>query len=303
MVPVFDIGKFVTPEFMDRMRQLVSSKTTNDTFGNCNIDLSSCKEFDQKECARAAKALFSEIFTNEAKNQKHMLTLKLAPTQTRLHKYALDAGMSIHHADPQSSWIVKCLKNHDAAKCTYPKYKTAIVGISGVVFSADMTKFLAVKEISGPYRGWKAPTGAVDYEKGENPLEAAVREISEETKLSISSRDAVFVGAAWTKNFRGNSPDVNYVFACKCKDETQQLKAQEEEIAKVQWISYAEFMKTPAIPPVAAGTETVNAVPDAEFLIKKVVEAAYDALKSQSGWSSKDLKWASGKPVTFLSHL
>lgn len=217
-----------------------------------------------------------------------LIVLKLAPTHSRIHKYALDAGFCHHHADSIETVMILCLRGHLAKQCTYPAYKTVSIGVTGVVFNQTLDKFIAIKEKFGPYRDWKAPTGGVDT--GEEPVDAVVRELFEETGVQVKAEDAVLVGEGWSPNFRGTSPDINQVFAFHIDETECTLKAQEEEIEHVKWLPVEDFENMP-----------VKLSHNKPFIIKAVVKAAQRAMQNQTGWHAHQSAWASGKDTHFYS--
>lgn len=261
--------------------------TTNDKYDNTHIDLSPLS-LSMKKTARVIRDLILEWVSRAQCNKKHMLTLKLSPTHARIHKYALDAGFRPHHADQKETVMALCLNNHPINKCNYPAYKTISVGVTAVVFNKTAEEFVAIKENSGPYRDWKAPTGGVDT--GEEPVNAAVRELLEETGIKVQAKDAIFVGEGWTSNFRGNAPDLNQVFAFCVDETTQTLIPQPEEIEEVKWLSVKDFVILP-----------VNLNHDKPFVAKDMVIAAQQALKNQTGWHAHNTAWATGKELKFYT--
>lgn len=282
----------IKSEILDKVKKLIASKTTYDPFGNCTIDLINVDEFADKMHARALKIVLPGIVESEKAQQKHLVILKISPKQVRLYKYVQQVNFVFHQAHYEFAIAIKCLrdKEHPLSQCGYPKYKTASVGVTGVVFNRELTRFLAIQESTGPYRGWKAPTGTVDYEKGEDPVKAVVREIAEETNVNISAENALLVGNSWTSCFRGTNPDINFAYAFCTDEDSQQLKAQESEIKKVEWISVKDFLENPA--PVSH---------DKPLILKGVVEAALEAMRSRNGWIPQSLFWGSGKAVSFYS--
>lgn len=272
-------------EVVEKVKTLVAGKTVNDTFGNCNIDLTGIAELKEKDYARAFQKIL--IDTIEQNSGKHLVTLKISSQQVRLYKYVQQLGFVFHQAHADHALAIKCLSGHTVEQCTYPKYKTASIGVTGVVFNRELTKFVAIQELTGPYRGLKAPTGMVDYEKGEEPIQAVVRELKEETNVHVKGEDAVLVANNWTSCFRGTNPDINYTYAFTTDEGSQELKAQATEIKKVEWKSVDEFLKMQL--PVSH---------DKPLVIKGVVEAALTAIKNGHAWKSQSLHWGSGKAVT-----
>lgn len=258
---------------------------THDSFANTHIDLSRLS-LSMKKIARAIKEIIPEWIETGKSSNKHVITLKLSPMHSRLHKYALDAGFLPHHADSTETAMVLCLHRHVGKLCNYPAYKTVSIGVTGVVFNQTLEKFLAIKEKFGPYKDWKAPTGSVDA--GEEPVDAVVRELLEETGVHVNAADAVFVGEGWTPNFRGSAPDINQVFAFRIDETRHTPIAQEDEIEHVKWISLNDF-----------ANPSISLNHDKPFVIKTVVEAAHRALENQTGWHVNKSSWASGKDIRF----
>jgi ADP-ribose pyrophosphatase YjhB (NUDIX family) len=267
------------------MTLIAKNHITHDTFGNTHIDLSRLA-LSLKKIAQVIKEMIPAWIETGKTSNKHMITLKLSPMHSRIHKYALDAGFLPHHADSTETVMVLCLHSHNVKQCNYPAYKTVSIGVTGVVFNQTLDKFLAIKEKFGPYKDWKAPTGSVDT--GEEPVNAVVRELLEETGVHVKAEDAVFVGEGWTPNFRGSAPDINQVFAFQIDETRDTLIAQEDEIEHVKWLSVTDFANLPV---------TLNH--DKPFVIKTVVEAAHRSLINQTGWHVNKSAWASGKDIRF----
>jgi hypothetical protein len=280
-------------DIFPKVLEIVKNKTTNDSFGNCHIDISSSTEFVDKAHARAFKKIIPELFNEAIKAKKHILTIKISAKQTRLYKYVLQAGLIFHHANSDFALATKCLEGHELKKCTYPQYYTISFGVTGVVFSEDLSEFLVIEEESGPYLGPKAPTAGVDYTNGEEPLNAVVRKLADEANVKLSSENAILVATAWTNNLRGNNPDANYVYAFKTNPKLHQLKEKEGEIKKTYWISTQKFLSQAL--PVSPQAQNKS------LILKGVVSAALKALTEGRGWTSQSVVWGSGKPATLYS--
>jgi 8-oxo-dGTP pyrophosphatase MutT (NUDIX family) len=260
---------------------------TNDNFNNTHIDLSPLT-LSTKKAARIIRELFPEWIKTGKSINKHMIILVLASTHSRVHKYALDTGFRPHHADRTKTVMVFCLHGHHWDQCNYPAYKTVSIGVTGVVFNKTLEKFIAIKEKFGPYKDWKAPTGSIDI--GEEPVNAVVRELFEETGVQVKAEDAILVGMGWTPNFRGIVPDINQVFAFSIEETQCNLKRQEEEIEHVKWLSVGDFANLP-----------VTLGHNKPFIIKMVVDVAKRAMQNQTGWHVNKSAWASGKDIFFYS--
>lgn len=266
---------------------IAKNHVTNDTFSNIIIDLSPLS-LSTKKTARAVKELFPEWIETGKSSNNHMIILKLSPTHSRIHKYALDAGFHFHHADTKETVMTLCLREHLEQQCNYPSYKTVSIGVTGVVFNKNLEKFIAIKEKTGPYRDWKAPTGGVDT--GEEPVNAVVRELYEETGVQVNAEDAVLVGQGWTPNFRGTAPDINQVFAFQIDENQCILKKQEEEIENVKWLPVEDFENL-----------HLTLSHNKPFIIKTAVKVAKNAMQNQTGWHVQNSAWGSGKDIHFYS--
>ncbi len=269
------------------MAFIAKNHIIHDTFSNTHIDLSHLS-LSKKKIAGVIKEIIPEWIETGKSSNKHMITLKLSPMHSRIHKYALDAGFLPHHADSTETFMVLCLHRHLGKLCNYPAYKTVSIGVTGVVFNQTLEKFLAIKEKFGPYKDWKAPTGGVDA--GEEPVNAVVRELLEETGVHVKVEDAIFVGEAWTPNFRGSAPDINQIFAFSIEESQCSLKKQEEEIEHVKWLSVEDFAQLPVI-----------LCHNKPFIIKMVVDVAKRSMQNQTGWHINKSAWASGKDIQFYS--
>ena len=274
-------------------QELVTLKV-DDRYGNSHFDLTKKETYQEKSLAKLFKEALPEVVKEVKGQKKHILSMHIANQHTRLAKYLLEAGFKCHHSDENSLFMIKCLDNNPAHECTYPKYKTVSVGVSGVVFNKSLDKFLAVQERLGPYLSWKAPTGTVDYEKNEEPKEAVIREIKEETGIDLAGAP-LLSSFTWTKNFRGNQPDINLGFAFVIDENAQNIKKQDSEIAKAEWISVNDFIQTKhpnsTLPLVHA---RIVAVAHKAVLMKKDCPENKDCLDEL-------VAWGSGKPVTLFS--
>ena len=104
---------------------------TYDTYNNAHIDFSKIS-LNKKETVKAVKGLIFQWIDAAIMHKKHMLILKLLPTQASVHKYALNAGFYPHHADQSETVMALCLQSHNGKECNYPAYKTAFIGVTGV---------------------------------------------------------------------------------------------------------------------------------------------------------------------------
>ncbi|KAB2637634.1 nudix hydrolase 2-like [Pyrus ussuriensis x Pyrus communis] len=109
--------------------------------------------------------------------------IKLPIERVNLVEVAVKEGFWYHHAEPKYLMLVYWIPQ---SSHTLPSNATHRVGIGAFVLNPTTRQVLAVQEKSGVLQGtgvWKFPTGVVD--EGEDICVAAVREVKEETGVSI----------------------------------------------------------------------------------------------------------------------
>ena len=101
-----------------------------------------------------------------------------------------------------------------------------------IIFEGD--KVLVLQQAAGH---WGFPKGHV--EKDETEVETAVREIKEETNLDVEI-DENYRYVERYSPAEGVEKDVVYFIAKKIGGE---IKAQEEEVQKIEWLTYDEALE------------------------------------------------------------
>ena len=125
----------------------------------------------------------------------------------------------------------------------YPKeYACHFLGVGGVVIHKN--KVLLVKLNYGYARGkWVIPGGLVEC--GETLQEAIVREIKEETGLSVKPVGLVGVRALVRKS--DNLTDVYCTFICELESSPDSVSVQHSELEDVKWFSLNDIDNNPEI--------------------------------------------------------
>ncbi len=256
----------------------------NDTYKNCIVDLSQSRDPVVGD-SNSFKQGINRLVDREKSDSKHMVVFKLSPEQSSLYQPLIESGFSWHQANREVAVLTKCLAEHRPDNCNYPRYRPIMVGVTAVVFNKTLDKVLLVQEQFGPAKGkWKPPTGTVEYETGENPLQGVVRELEEETGVKLAQAEARLTSCYYANN---GIPDHNYTYVFQISDEVP-LNAQEGEISKVAWQSVATYL---------------NEKEEKPWIMRTSVAAAFEAVKRQTSWKPSASFFSSGKPITVLSTL
>mgnify|MGYP002856821633 CR=1 FL=1 len=101
-----------------------------------------------------------------------------------------------------------------------------------IIFDGD--KILILQQAAGH---WGFPKGHV--EDGETEIETAIREIKEETNLDVEINDEYRYSETYSPA-EGVEKDVIYFIAKKIGGE---IKPQEEEVQKIEWLTYEEAIE------------------------------------------------------------
>jgi 8-oxo-dGTP diphosphatase len=103
-------------------------------------------------------------------------------------------------------------------------------------FISDKNKVLLLHRSVG-FRVWEFPGGGIEF--GESPEEAAVREATEETGLSVKSLGLATIGSHVIKEH-------HYIFFLyRCKVQSGEAKAKDEDHDKHGWFTFDEMAKLP----------------------------------------------------------
>lgn len=263
--------------------QLFEASRKADRYKNCMINLDRASVIS--EDSSSLKKQIVKFLENEKAQSSHVVVVTFNRQQSALYAPLIESGFVPHQANDKVTVLKRCLSDHSVESCPYPKYSPITLGVTSVVFNETLDKVLLLVEKTPLGKSvWKPPTGTVDLDKSEAPVEAAVRELAEETGIKVLAEQGRMVGSYTAKNY--DKLDLNHIFAFVTSDKTP-LKKQESEIAKLQWHSLEEFLKVQE---------------DKPWVMRGVVRQALAAIKADSAWSCKQLHFSSGKPVDLFAH-
>ncbi|KAI1730444.1 NUDIX domain-containing protein [Ditylenchus destructor] len=149
-------------------------------------------------------------------------------------------GFIFHHAQPSHVMLTKWIPAN--AINTLPRYPFTSIGAGGLVVNSK-NEVLLIRELRGPYLGWKFPGGSAD--PGENIGEAAAREVFEETGVKCSFQCILAFRHAVKFHFE-NTADIYFLCVMNLDDESSQnLKPCPREVAACEWMSRDQIEKLP----------------------------------------------------------
>ncbi|KAI5058283.1 hypothetical protein GOP47_0026453 [Adiantum capillus-veneris] len=165
---------------------------------------------------------------------KRGIWLKLPIDKSNLVPLAVEEGFIYHHAEKDYLMLTYWIPEEES---TLPANASHQVGIGAIVIN-DQNEILVVQEKSGPMHGlgiWKMPTGVVL--QGEDILEAAIREVKEET--GVDTEFVEVFGFRQGHDVAFGKSDL--FFLCKLLPLSTEIVVQENEIEAAQWIPFEDY--------------------------------------------------------------
>ncbi|KAH8306554.1 hypothetical protein KR018_011965 [Drosophila ironensis] len=148
-------------------------------------------------------------------------------------------GFDFHHARTGVVVMYRWLPEQESVNL--PTYAHTMMGVGGLVVNDQDEVLVVTDRYAMIPDSWKLPGGYV--EPGENFVEAAIREVAEETGIKTEFRSMVSLRHTHGGNF--NCSDVYIVMALKPLN--LELKPCEREIARAKWMPIQEYMQHPQV--------------------------------------------------------
>lgn len=145
------------------------------------------------------------------------------------------------------------------------------------VFNSKGEVLIQKRALKMSYPGLWDISAAGHVAAGEDPTEAALREMEEEIGLKTDKRDLIFLGIRKIKEYQGASFDNRehaYVFIFRFDGKLSDLKLQKEEVEELKFIPLDEFERE------VKDTKTASKYVPHGKLFDEVIEAIRKQLKS-----------------------
>lgn len=152
---------------------------------------------------------------------------------------AVEAGFTFHHA--KESYVLLTRRLVDDA--FIPPFATHYVGIGGVVLNESRELLVVSERYRQRSRGpaYKLPGGALH--PGEHLVEAAIREVYEET--GVKTRFEALVCFRHWHGYRFGKSDL--YFTCRLSPLSGQISVQAEEIEECLWMPVEDYLASESV--------------------------------------------------------
>ncbi|XP_017151952.1 nudix hydrolase 8 [Drosophila miranda] len=173
------------------------------------------------------------------KNKNRAIWFRVYKEQADWVPILAAAGFDFHHARTGIVVMYRWLPTHESINL--PNYAHTLLGVGGLVIN-DKDEVLVVSDRYAMIpNSWKLPGGYV--EPRENLIDAAIREVEEETGIRTTFRSVVCLRHAHGGNF--GCSDIYMVIALKPLN--LDFTRCEREIARLQWMPIAEYLQHPQV--------------------------------------------------------
>ncbi|CAH1154666.1 unnamed protein product [Phaedon cochleariae] len=187
---------------------------------------------------------FSQILGDSLKHWKEIgnrgIWFKVHLNQSEWVPVLVKNGFKFHHA--KEEYVMMYLWLPKTENCNIPQYAHTMIGVGAVVVN-EKDQILVVSEkyyvVDKPH--WKLPGGYV--EPGENLVDAAIREVYEETKISTEFQSILTLRHIHNGMF--GCSDIYTVVSLKPL--TQEIEKCDREIENCIWMDVQEYLNHPHV--------------------------------------------------------
>lgn len=232
ILPKCSIDFRITRQFSHNL-PLCTFKGEKDRFNGLTIDLSK-EQFKPSEFISILKESLNKWHTDN--NRCIWFKVNI---QDACHIPVLaENGFNFHHARDSYVMMYKWLPSDSEPNLPPPCHTN--LGVGAMVFNSR-GQLLAISEKNYDYPHWKLPGGYV--EKGEDIIEAARREVQEETGIDTEFKSLVTF--RHTHNMMYGNSDI-YVLV-RMKALTENIQIAQREVNNCQWMDVEEYTNHPHV--------------------------------------------------------
>ncbi|KAK9883791.1 hypothetical protein WA026_001987 [Henosepilachna vigintioctopunctata] len=182
--------------------------------------------------------LLKESITQWKKNNKRTIWFKVHLDQSDWVPLLAKNGFKFHHA--KEDYVMMYLWMPKDELKNIPNYAHTLLGVGGIVVN-DKSQVLVVKEKYATRTFWKLPGGYV--EPGENLVDAAMREVLEETNISTEFQSLISFNHSHGRAF--GCSDIYVVV--NLKPTSYEIKKSDQEISECIWMDIQDYLTHPEI--------------------------------------------------------
>lgn len=172
-------------------------------------------------------------------NKKRGIWFKVYLNSSHWVPELVNSQFKFHHAKDNFVMMYRWLPSDESPNI--PPYAHTMVGVGALVLN-DMNQILVVSEKNALIKGsWKLPGGYV--EPCENFVEAAIREVQEETNIKTKFESVVSLRHAHSAGF--GCSDLYIVMALS--PENSEIVKCDREISKCEWMDIEAYLQHPKV--------------------------------------------------------
>lgn len=178
-------------------------------------------------------------------NSMRTIWFKVKTSHANIVPTLVENGFDFHHAKEGFVMMYKWLPTNLSPNI--PQFAHTMIGVGGLVVN-DQNQILTIKENNAIVQGaWKLPGGYV--EPNETLVDAAIREVQEETGIKTSFHSLVCV-----RHALGGPNRISLGFGCSdlyfviaLRPQTNEITKCEREIARCEWMDFDKYLTHPNV--------------------------------------------------------